>query len=157
MLQGVWKQHLRPRAVVGYGLKIFLPSPPNYITRSPGYETWVVIQSLCHGTPKTSLCASSTGKLLVIIPCCSLSILHHCFWWFEKMSWLIKGKRHCQNTQQSSICITTNFLTFPQGQRNSKRDTRWAPPLVDQFSHHLYPSIGDSACRITKIAPFISL
>ena len=36
MLQGVWKQHLRPRAVVGYGVKIFLPSPPNYVTRSPG-------------------------------------------------------------------------------------------------------------------------
>ena len=36
MLQGVWKQHLRPRAVVGYGFKIFLPSPPNYVTRSPG-------------------------------------------------------------------------------------------------------------------------
>ena len=39
MLQGVWKQHLRPRAVVGYGLKIFLPSPPNYVTRSPGGES----------------------------------------------------------------------------------------------------------------------
>ena len=37
MLQGVWKEHLRPRAVVGYGVKIFLPSPPNYVTRSPGY------------------------------------------------------------------------------------------------------------------------
>ena len=36
MLQGVWKQHLTPRAVVGYGVKIFLPSPPNYVTRSPG-------------------------------------------------------------------------------------------------------------------------
>ena len=36
ILQGVWKQHLRPRAVVRYGLKIFLPSPPNYVTRSPG-------------------------------------------------------------------------------------------------------------------------
>ena len=36
MLQGVWKQHLRPRAVVGYGVKIFLSSPPNYVTRSPG-------------------------------------------------------------------------------------------------------------------------
>ena len=30
------KQHLRPRAVVEYGVKIFLPSPPNYVTRSPG-------------------------------------------------------------------------------------------------------------------------
>ena len=38
MLQGVWKQHLRPRAVVGYGVKIFLPSPPNYVTRSPGWR-----------------------------------------------------------------------------------------------------------------------
>ena len=36
MLQGFWKQHLRPRAAVGYGVKIFLPSPPNYVTRSPG-------------------------------------------------------------------------------------------------------------------------
>ena len=36
MLQGVWKQHLRLRAVVGYSVKIFLPSPPNYVTRSPG-------------------------------------------------------------------------------------------------------------------------
>ena len=36
MLQGVWKQHLTPRAVVGYDVKIFLPSLPNYVTRSPG-------------------------------------------------------------------------------------------------------------------------
>ena len=36
ILQGVLKQHLRPRAVVGYGVKVFLPSPPNYVTRSPG-------------------------------------------------------------------------------------------------------------------------
>ena len=35
MLQGVWKHHLRPRAAVGYGVKILLPSPPNYVTRSP--------------------------------------------------------------------------------------------------------------------------
>ena len=32
MLQGVWKQHLRQRVVVGYSIKIFLPSPPNYVT-----------------------------------------------------------------------------------------------------------------------------
>ena len=39
MLHGVWKQHLRQHAVVGYGLKFFLPSPPNYVTRSPGITT----------------------------------------------------------------------------------------------------------------------
>ena len=27
---------IRPRAVVGYGVKIFHPSPPNCVTRSPG-------------------------------------------------------------------------------------------------------------------------
>ena len=64
MLQGVWKQRLRPRAVVGYGVKIFLPSPPNYVTRSPGpslpgvlffskdhnaskYSIMVILVSLC--------------------------------------------------------------------------------------------------------------
>ena len=41
MLQGIWKQHLRPLAVVGYSVKIFLPSPPNYVTRSPGsWHRW---------------------------------------------------------------------------------------------------------------------
>ena len=29
---------IRPRAVVGYGVKIFHPSPPNDVTRSPGVE-----------------------------------------------------------------------------------------------------------------------
>ena len=29
---------IRPRAVVGYGVKIFHPSPPNYVTRSPGED-----------------------------------------------------------------------------------------------------------------------
>ena len=36
ILQANWKQNLRPRAVVGYWVKIFLPSPPYYVTRSPG-------------------------------------------------------------------------------------------------------------------------
>ena len=50
MLQGVWKQHLRPRAVVGYGVKIFLPSPPNYVTRSPGCNSLVAREkSRVHG------------------------------------------------------------------------------------------------------------
>ena len=43
MLQGVWKQHLRPRALVGYGIKSFLPSPPNYVTRSPGGASHLIL------------------------------------------------------------------------------------------------------------------
>ena len=31
---------IRPRAVVGYGVKIFHPSPPNYVTRSPGCNSF---------------------------------------------------------------------------------------------------------------------
>ena len=30
---------IRPRAVVGYGVKIFHPIPPNYVTKSPGKRT----------------------------------------------------------------------------------------------------------------------
>ena len=46
MLQGFWKQHLRPRAVVAYGVKIFLPSPPNYVTRSPGGDGREALSSI---------------------------------------------------------------------------------------------------------------
>ena len=39
---------IRPRAVVGYGVKIFHPSPPNYVARSTGGQLqWA--QQL-HGT-----------------------------------------------------------------------------------------------------------
>ena len=43
---------IRPRAVVRYGVKIFFPSPPNYVTRSPGImlvtnsQNHAVLQSL---------------------------------------------------------------------------------------------------------------
>ena len=55
MLQGVWKEHLRPRAVVGYGVKIFLPSPPNYVTRSPGDHLRVRL-SLFQSKSKWEIC-----------------------------------------------------------------------------------------------------
>ena len=48
ILQGVWKQRLRRRAVMGYGIKIFLPSPPNYVTRSPGSDK-IVVMPYCIG------------------------------------------------------------------------------------------------------------
>ena len=47
ILQGVWKQRLRPCAVVGYGVKIVLASPPNYVTRSPGYCGEHLVESYC--------------------------------------------------------------------------------------------------------------
>ena len=46
--QEIWKQHLRPRAVVGYGAYIFIPSPPNYVTRSPGFDTSAVVYQLSY-------------------------------------------------------------------------------------------------------------
>ena len=37
---------IRPCAVVGYGIKIFHPSPPNYVTRSPGkLNSYVIVVS----------------------------------------------------------------------------------------------------------------
>ena len=36
LASAVLNSKIRPRKVVGYGVKIFLPSPPNYVTRSPG-------------------------------------------------------------------------------------------------------------------------
>ena len=51
MLQGVWKQHLRPLAVVGYGVKIFLPSPPKNVTRSPGGLEGEIFLSACAERP----------------------------------------------------------------------------------------------------------
>ena len=36
---------IRPRAVVGYGVKIFHRSPPNYVTRSPGCIYRTMLQS----------------------------------------------------------------------------------------------------------------
>ena len=52
---------IRPRAVVGYGVKVFYPSPPNYVTRSPGKETkkWLPFKTWCcpkmHCTPQRKL------------------------------------------------------------------------------------------------------
>ena len=36
LASGMLNSKIRPRAVVGYGVKIFHHSPPNYVTRSPG-------------------------------------------------------------------------------------------------------------------------
>ena len=61
MLQGVWKQHLRPRAVVEYGVKIFLPSPPNYVTSSPGGR------EMCPLEDRKTLGGISTHDLRILI------------------------------------------------------------------------------------------
>ena len=40
----------RPGVVVGYGVKIFLPSPPNYVTRSPGCNVGAMLYQLSYET-----------------------------------------------------------------------------------------------------------
>ena len=68
ILQGVWKQHLRPRAVVGYGVKIFLSSPANYVTRSPG-ET-LALNRVCNWrTNKSTETIPLTLTLLLAVYC----------------------------------------------------------------------------------------
>ena len=36
LASAMFNSKIRPRAVVGYGVKIFHPTLPNYVTRSPG-------------------------------------------------------------------------------------------------------------------------
>ena len=50
------KQHLRPRAVVGYGINIFVPRPLHYVTRSPGkFGLYNLYQSLLVVTIESSV------------------------------------------------------------------------------------------------------
>ena len=51
---------IRPRAVVGYGVQIFRPSPPNYVTRSPG-EVYENLNDKKQGCSKEYLLFSSSG------------------------------------------------------------------------------------------------
>ena len=47
---GMGKQHLGPHVVVGYGIKIFVPRPLHYVTRSPGRKcmaTPVALAEIC--------------------------------------------------------------------------------------------------------------
>ena len=89
MLQVDWKQHLRPRAVVGYGVKIFLPSPPNYVTRSPGKRGNTFFSRSVRSVSKSIVCLSSFSVFRVkhrwIFPLfkeCLLrsKLLAYCFW-----------------------------------------------------------------------------
>ena len=41
---------IRPREVVGYGVKIFHPSPPNYVTRSPDSIKGSILTSYLHSS-----------------------------------------------------------------------------------------------------------
>ena len=50
LASAILNSKVTPRAVVGYGVKIFHPSPPNYVTRSPGY-LWDLMLQLCASFP----------------------------------------------------------------------------------------------------------
>ena len=56
---------IRPRAVVGYGVKIFHLSPPNYVTRSPGRELLMVkLLEQGHGFVRNSSLFSTVNALV---------------------------------------------------------------------------------------------
>ena len=59
---------IRPRAVVGYGVKIFHPSPPNYVTRPPGVDS----SSLSEDNMVSNNLETSDHKmqLLHAVACC---------------------------------------------------------------------------------------
>ena len=81
LASAILNSKIRPRAVVGYGVKIFLPSPPNYVNRSPGYG-WrpIFIRKTSHldsfrkgGRP----IRKSTFSTLIYI--CDLEVRSLCF------------------------------------------------------------------------------
>ena len=53
---------IRPRAVVGYGVKIFLLSPPNYVTRSPG---WLYVMAAILSKGNHNITETETQNVLV--------------------------------------------------------------------------------------------
>ena len=62
---------IRPRAVVRYSVKIFHPSPPNYVTRSPGViniilitKLWSIIIVLRESWPQVFIQTSFPGPWL---------------------------------------------------------------------------------------------
>ena len=75
MMQGVWKQDLRPRAVVGYGVKIFLPSPPNYVTRSPGVTSFYLFSGKLEYRNKIIRCNTSIVRMKMN-PCFAIFVCY---------------------------------------------------------------------------------
>mgnify|MGYP002259989005 CR=1 FL=1 len=91
-----WK--IRPRAVVGYSVKIFHPSPPNYVTRSPG-QCWLSLLGTCGGLQ----------SLLVFLLHDTLTLLPFFFWTanrsYEFMLSRMKSRLHRESGQSTSPSI----------------------------------------------------
>ena len=106
LLQGVWKQHLRLHAVVGYGVKIFLPSPPNYVTRSPGTGCRY-IGSVSTFQRNWQLTCTKQLVLLDSWPSWS-SVIHSCFCSPLSQAWMAVTCNPCPPT--SANCFVSQVL-----------------------------------------------
>ena len=86
---------------MGYGVKIVLPSPPNYVTRSPGLEGKSEIQELClSGNFMVSFDVESLHVLTNIpLNLCNVDLA---------VKYVSEGKTDLKlsNTRHPNICFT---------------------------------------------------
>ena len=100
---------IRPRAVVGYGVKIFRPSPPNYVTRSPGKERLSFIFKVTYFLRLTTMICTAKARMLHTIRkvTCSLSR----FTRLTKITSSLLSTTPTQyHSEQSGIRVTGNLL-----------------------------------------------
>ena len=87
---------IRPRAVVGYGVKTFHPSPPNYVTRSPGMY-WL---------SRTPCNTFKTESLLKIVEWLSVITVRHTSPFFFFLQ--IIRQSGCENLIDSHACLQSS-------------------------------------------------
>ena len=93
---------IRPRAVVGLGVKIFHPGPPNYVTRSPGSGHNLKSQ---HGQKNRK----KKGNLLQLSNNLDVSfIFDHLF----KRWWLLMPKQNGVKRNGSNITIFISISSW---------------------------------------------
>ena len=62
LASAMFNKKIRPREVVGYGVEIFHPSPPNYVTGSPGRPGMLPYTTMCQNDNFTDSCVAHSSQ-----------------------------------------------------------------------------------------------
>ena len=121
---------IRPRAVVGYSVKIFHPSPPNYITRSPRiclslrtwhtYTTAIVFFSLFYKFGYNFISSQEGPQVLEEVQC------------FSYQSWVVMWPLE-EGTKLS-------LIMWQQNARKLEKMLRWLHPFLSLKGTKLCPA-----------------
>ena len=106
---------IRPRAVVGYGVKIFQPSPPNYVTRSPGSRFIVFIDAF---SGFRSICVSKENAVPnYFVLDFSYSNLNFFLNFLPRLFKFIVGNTSSKTVALPCFLLGYRFLLFAKGYR----------------------------------------